>query len=80
MHAVITPLRETLIGILDELPPEEVAELLDFALFLKQRSGSREGSRKLLLKTLPAAHLDQLAGLVAWGGDALADTEEIYEI
>lgn len=75
-----TALRETVIGILDELPPEEVAELLDFALFLKQRSQSRERPQKLQLKTLPAVHLDRLVGLVAWGGDALADTEGLYEI
>jgi hypothetical protein len=33
----------------------------------------------LILHTLPASHLDHLRGLVAWGGDAVADTERLYD-
>lgn len=58
---------------LETLPPGQWREVLDFVCFLKNRS-AREGVR-----TLPASHLDQLTGLVAWGGDALVDTERLYD-
>jgi len=58
---------------LETLPSGRWREVLDFVRFLKDRS-AREGVR-----TLPAAHLDQLTGLVAWGGDALVDTERLYD-
>jgi hypothetical protein len=53
--------------------------VLDFVLFLKQRRqvGLQE-PEKPVVKSVPAAHLDGLVGLVAWGGDALADTERLY--
>jgi uncharacterized protein (DUF2384 family) len=70
---------------LDELPAEKLEEVLDFALFLKARLTTQEESKatthestKLILHTLPASHLDHLTGLVAWGGDAVADTERLY--
>ena len=31
------------------------------------------------LRTVPAGCLDALTGLVAWGGDALLDSERIYD-
>lgn len=31
------------------------------------------------LRTVPAGRLDALTGLVAWGGDALLDSERIYD-
>lgn len=80
MEAKLPPLKEVVIKVLDELPPEQVAQLLDFALFLKQRSQMQYRS---LPKTgaiaVPATHLDGLVGMVAWGGDALTDTERLYE-
>lgn len=71
---------------LDELPVEKVAEVLDFALFLKER-WSKKGLHGapaqelggLILRTTPALHLDQLTGLVAWGGDAKVDAERLYD-
>lgn len=79
MRVIVPSLRESVIRILDELPPESIAELLDFALFLKSRSQTRRGVQKPQLKTAPASRLDGLVGLVAWGGDALVDTEGFYE-
>jgi len=79
---VVAVSKEAIIRVLDELPSEGVAEVLDFALFLKQRLQAQLRLRqpqKLVVKTIPAAHLDALVGLVAWGGDALADTERLYE-
>jgi hypothetical protein len=71
---------------LDELPTEKMVEVLDFMLFLKER-WTREGAQLaaaqervgLVLCTLPASHLDSLTGLVAWGGDAVADAERLYD-
>ena len=71
---------------LDDLPAAKIEEVLDFALFLKARRTTQEEpkamvpeSTKLILHTLPAAHLDRLAGLVAWGGDAVTDAERLYD-
>ncbi|MBM4045812.1 MAG: hypothetical protein FJ279_11910 [Planctomycetes bacterium] len=35
--------------------------------------------RQIELKAAPASHLRKLEGLVSWGGDALEDTERLYE-
>ncbi len=72
-----SPFKQALIRVLDELPSEKRAEVLDFALFLKERR--TQGGGGLILRTVPASHLDALIGLVAWGGDALADTERLYD-
>lgn len=71
---------------LEELPAEKVAEVLDFVLFLKARWMQEAAQRvaapeptRLVLRTVPASHLDRLTGLVAWGGDAVADAERLYD-
>lgn len=51
------------------LPPQRRAELLDRLRAL----GEPE------LRTVPASRLYALTGLVSLGGDALADTEAIYD-
>jgi hypothetical protein len=80
MNIMAASLKEAIIRVLDELPSDRVAEVLDFALFLKRRSQAQLRQRQeTVVKTMPAAHLDALVGLVAWGGDALADTERVYE-
>ena len=33
----------------------------------------------MILRPVPASQLDDLTGLVAWGGDAVVDTERLYE-
>ena len=78
--------KEAVKRVLDDLPAEKIEEVLDFALFLKARWTEKRASKattqestKLILRTLPAAHLDQLTGLVAWGGDAVADAERLYD-
>jgi hypothetical protein len=72
--------------VLDDLPAEKIEEVLDFARFLKARWTAQGESKvtvpestALILHTLPAAHLDRLTGLVAWGGDVVADAEQLYE-
>ena len=79
-------IKEAVQRVLDDLPAEKIEEVLDFALFLKARWTTQGESKAtvpestaLILHTLPAAHLDRLTGLVAWGGDAVADTERLYD-
>lgn len=74
-------LKTTMLQILDKLPAERIAEVVDFALFLSTQQ--RQDTATLLardLPTVPATHLAALTGLVAWGGDAIADTERLYEL
>lgn len=80
MNVTANSLKEAVIRVLEELPSERVTEVLDFALFLKQRSQAEDRpSQRLVVKAIPAARLDLLVGLVSWGGDALTDTERLYE-
>lgn len=73
-------LKEATLRVLDELPRERVAEVLDFALFVKQREMAKlDAARDRTAPSVPAAQLDALVALVAWGGDALTDTERLYD-
>jgi hypothetical protein len=65
-------LKQQLMKELDGLPPDKLSEVLDFVAFLRTR-------RVPFVPSLPASSLDHLTGLVAWGGDALADTERHYD-
>lgn len=66
-------LRERVKKELETLPPGRWREVLDFVRFLKRRP--HPGT----VQTLPASSLDQLTGLVEWGGDALIDSERLYD-
>ena len=80
MNADRDRLKEATLRVLDELPRERVAEVLDLALFVKQRETKKDDTeRNLIVPAVPAAQLDALVGLVAWGGDAVADTERLYD-
>ena len=72
--------RETLNKLLDDLPEEKVVELIDFASFLRDKQNNISCySHRTFVKALPVEQLQILAGTVAWGGDALEDTEGLYE-
>jgi hypothetical protein len=79
-------LRQEVLRTLDELPREKIIEVLDFVRFLKTQ-GVKESATavraqeatNLVLRTVPASHLDSLTGLVAWGGDAVEDAERLYD-
>lgn len=79
-------LKQAVLQTLDELPREKIVEVLDFVRFLKIQ-GVKENATEvhaqeattLVLRTVPASHLDSLTGLVAWGGDAVADAERLYD-
>jgi hypothetical protein len=71
---------------LDELPAEKAGEVLDFAQFLRARRNQEAAQgvavpepTRLILRTVPASYLDRLEALVAWGGDAVADSERLYD-
>jgi hypothetical protein len=73
-------LKEATLRILDELPRERIAEVFDFALFVKEREAKKGMTvHRPIVQVMPAAQLDALVGLVAWGGDAVADTERLYD-
>lgn len=58
---------------LETLPAGRWREVLDFVRFLKHRPD------QVVVHTVPASDLDQLKGLVDWGGDALVDSERLYD-
>lgn len=70
-------IKERVLQELEKLPPEKLGEVLDFVVFLKNRTTREE--THIPVRFLPASHLDGLVGLVAWGGDALADSERLYD-
>lgn len=68
--------RERIAEILDELPPDKAAQVLDFARFIKQQvAAERSGDAAPAFVTVAAAQLEGLVGIVALGGDAVADAE-----
>jgi hypothetical protein len=79
MEMTKTAIKEAVLQILDELPAEQATEIWDFARFIRVQTQDRIPS-DLSATSVPAAHLDSLVGLVAWGGDALADAERLYEL
>ena len=68
-------LRQQLMRELSELPPDKLAEVLDFVVFLR----TRKQEEHPFVPLLAASSLERLTGLVAWGGDALADAERLYD-
>lgn len=70
-------LREETIRVLDDLPQDKQAEVLDFALFLQKRAD--QGETGFVVKAVPASTLDPLIGIMSIGGDALEDSERIWD-
>lgn len=72
--------RQRIAEIVDELPPEKAAQVLDFARFVRQQmADEREMGETPAPVTVSAAQLEGLVGLVALGGDAVADAERYDE-
>jgi hypothetical protein len=78
--------KQALWDILEQLPPAQRHQVLDFARFLYQQVltlprslGETEGvaapEQKIQLRLVPVGSLVGLTGLVSLGGDAVADTE-----
>lgn len=80
MNPVIAmELKESVIKILDELPSERIAEVLDFAEFVKHRDRDANRTSRLIIRSAPISQIEELAGIVSWGGDALEDSESLYD-
>jgi D-alanine-D-alanine ligase-like ATP-grasp enzyme len=67
-----TSLKDDVINVLDQLPQERLAEVLDFALFVKARVQNSTSQRVV------AENADALQGIVARSGDATEDIERLY--
>lgn len=77
-------IKPELLRLLDALPRSKQIELLDFARFLHQQiriagSGLTDAKPQIELHVAPATTLLSLTGLVALGGDAVADSESLYD-
>ncbi len=70
-------IKQRVVQELEKLPPERLGEVLDFVVFLRSHAALEK--IHIPVRFLPASHLDELVGLVAWGGDALADSERLYD-
>ena len=72
--------KQAIVKLLDELPSDKLVEVLDFVQFLKERKREQgETVSRIVPKPVPASHLKGWADLVAWGGDAVKDTENLYD-
>ncbi len=74
--------KQAIVKSLDDLRPEQIAEVLDFTTFLRERKQSGDipqQSKRIELRLVPATSLLALTGIVSLGGDALADTEALYD-
>ena len=69
--------KDEVIRLLDTLPEERIAEVLDFALFVQARN--RKVQHEQVIKSVPAENLNALKGIVAVGGDAVEDVERLYD-
>lgn len=79
-----TKVKSELLRLLDALPLPRQAEVLDFARFLHQQTALSEPPKvsqysPIELRVVPATTLLDLTGLVALGGDAVVDTEALYD-
>ena len=76
--------RPELLRVFDGLPLPQQREVLNFARFLRQQiktdaSAIPAAQPQIEMRTAPATSLVALTGLVRLGGDALADTEALYD-
>jgi len=69
--------KEILNKILDNLPEKKVFEIISFAMFIKEHSNDE--THIPLIRAIPATELNGLIGIVNWGGDAVDDTERLFE-
>jgi len=70
-------LREETIRVLQQLPHDEIAEVLDFALFVQSRK--KRDEPEFEVKAVPIETLEPLIGIMSIGGDALEDSERIWD-
>jgi hypothetical protein len=77
--------KEILIDILDHLSSVQRRQVLDFARFLRQQALDETAGDvpspepRIRLNLVPSVSLLDMTGLVALDGDAVADTEALYD-
>lgn len=74
-------IRPELLQVLDHLSQPKQVELLNFARFLQGQmiSDDLKSDHRLMIQTVAADSLVRLTGLIALGGDAIFDTETLYD-
>ena len=73
-------LKESLIEVINDMPNDKIASILDFALFMKSRLQSEEeSSAHIIIKEGSSKKLKALVGRFGLGGDAVADAENYWE-
>ena len=74
-----TPIKENVDRVVNTLPPDQLMELLDYAISLQSKN-KRKPTRKAKvgIPVVPARRLFEAAGLVNWGGNALEDSECVF--
>jgi hypothetical protein len=84
VHALAAKVEPELLRALATLSQHRQAEVLDFARFLgqlaeKNMPAEARSEVRIELRPAPADTLVRLTGLVALGGDALTDSEALYD-
>ena len=69
-------LKESVVKVLEGLPTDDVAEVLDFALFIQSR---KQKKGKVVLKVGSFENFKKLSGIVSLGGDAVVDSENYWD-
>jgi hypothetical protein len=67
-----TSLKDDVLSVIDQLPQERLAEVLDFALFVKSRAQDNVSQRTV------AQSVETLADAVALGADTIDDAARLY--
>ena len=67
-----TSLKDDVMNVLDQLPQERLAEVLDFALFVKSRAQNSASQRVV------SENVDVLTDVVSHSVDAIEDVERLY--
>ena len=82
-NSLVMRIEPELLRTLAGLSQRRRAEVLDFARFLEQRAerspAEARAATHIELRLAPTDTLLQLTGLVALGGDALTDSEALYD-
>lgn len=68
--------RTKLSMLLEDLPETQLKEIYHFGIFLKNWSDA--SNTKIPLPSVPVNHLSSLMGIISAGGDAVRDTEDLY--
>jgi hypothetical protein len=84
VHALAVKVQPELLRALAALSQRRQAEVLDFARFLGQLAeqdipAAARPETRIELRPAPADTLLRLTGLVTLGGDALVDSEALYD-